>query len=627
MDEQALILKAQKEYEYWFQFVETKRDQRREDLETYVQESAKEKVNIHSIYSQVQTLMSIYYQNKIVVKWRGKNRYDREVALNTNKTSKYDYKEMNVDVLDYVLQFDVFMKWVWVLIWDGFDKNSIVPKWKVIDPLSCIFDPEWGATIKDHRFFGIEMQLPAYEIKKRGWKLEDTSEEYTQDLNRRKIKEVRGYSDTPDDTDNKMVDVYYHFTRLEDGKPILLILGKSRWILLDYKILTPVTKEEKQDPFKIYFPVALKYYSYVPWDPLSISVPDLLRDKQSYYSQLFNAMLASAIRSSMWDDRFVNTKKIKDLKGLQKPSIQGKLIPVNIGDNENISNVIYSIPKDNIGNLPFNLKSYLEEQMALDTGIDRNTTGVLSTENATLGEREMAQRNANIKFLLATKQGNWFEEFRWQYLWYRIYQANLSDSEEKLVHFNNSYSPSNYAFRKDDFIGRENLRIEIVNRAEREQEINSRKADRMALLPQLIAGAKSEDERTILYREMLESQWEDEEYIMAMFPYTTTELKAYDKLALIEEWDISGAIVDNINEAHEIYINIFNTAETYWKAEIIKQDALRNRYRAKIMRDTEMQQMPAENGALNAAQNVSSAQLTNASIQQNKNVASTQDIL
>ena len=622
MDKQWIINQVNTEYNYWFDFIEVKREKRREDLETYVLESAKEKVNIHSIYSQIQTLMSIYYQNKISVKWQWRNRFDREVAMNTNKVAKYDYKEMGVDVLDYKLQFDVFMKWVWVLALDWFDKNSILPKWKVIDPLSCIFDPEWWATIKDHRFFWIEMQMSTYDIKKRWRKIEDTAEEYTQDLNRDKIKDVRWYATASDDTDNKMVDVYFHFTRLEDWSPILTVLWKSRAVLMDLIKLTAITEEEKLDPLKIYFPIWLKYYSYVPWDPLSISIPDLLRDKQSYYSQLFNAMLASAIRSSMWDDRFVNTKKIKDLKGLQKPSIQWKLIPVNIWDNENISNVIYSIPKDNIWNLPFNLKQYLEEQMALDTWIDRNTTWVLSTQNATLWEREMAQRNANVKFLLATKQWNWFEEFRWQYMWYRIYQANLSKTEKKSIFFDNSYSPKNYVFRKDDFIWQQDLRLEIVNKAEREQEINSKKADRMALLPQLIAGAKSEDERVMLYREMLEAQGEDEEYIMDLFPFTAHELNAFDKMAMIEEDDIDWAEIDNITDPHEIYIRIFNIAEP----TKTKQIALRNRYQAIMMRDLLMQWQMQENGALQSAQNVSSAQLTNASIQQNKWVASTQDI-
>jgi len=38
--------------------------------------------------------MSIYWQNKLSVKWQGKDRFDREKAKNTNKIAKYDYKEM-----------------------------------------------------------------------------------------------------------------------------------------------------------------------------------------------------------------------------------------------------------------------------------------------------------------------------------------------------------------------------------------------------------------------------------------------------------------------------------------------------------------------------------------------------
>jgi len=64
----------------------------------------------------------------------------------------------------------------------------------------------------------------------------------------------------------------------------------------------------------------------------------------------------------------------------------------------------------------------------------------------------MAQRNANIRFLLASKQGNWFEEFRRFYMWYRMYQANLKSTDEKLIYFNTAYSQSNYIFKKDDFI-------------------------------------------------------------------------------------------------------------------------------------------------------------------------------
>jgi hypothetical protein len=109
---------------------------------------------------------------------------------------------------------------------------------------------------------------------------------------------------------------------------------------------------------------------------------------------------------------------------------------------------------------------------------------------------------------------------------------------------------------------------------------------------------------------------------MDLFPFTAHELNAFDKMAMIEEDDIDWAEIDNITDPHEIYIRIFNIAEP----TKTKQIALRNRYQAIMMRDLLMQWQMQENGALQSAQNVSSAQLTNASIQQNKWVASTQDI-
>lgn len=233
----------------------------------------------------------------------------------------------------------------------------------------------------------------------------------------------------------------------------------------------------------------------------------------------------------------------------------------------------------------------------------------------------MAQRNANTRFLLATKQGNWFEEFRWNYLWYRMYLANLKSTDEKLVYFDTAYSQTNYIFKKDEFVWTWDLRIELINIAEQQQEIQAKKADRMALMPQLIAWAKTEDERVMLYREMLEMQWEDEEKIESLFPLTATEIKAYDKLEALNENDITGARIDDINEDHNTFIRIFRTADE----TDVKQKAIQIRYEA--LAYTNMWLWVQENGAEDAAQNVSSAQLTSNAINQNKwNVASLQDI-
>jgi len=43
----------------------------------------------------------------------------------------------------------------------------------------------------------------------------------------------------------------------------------------------------------------------------------------------------------------------------------------------------------------------------------------------------MAQKNANLRFLLGSKQAMWGEMFRWKYLYYRPYAANLKSIDKK----------------------------------------------------------------------------------------------------------------------------------------------------------------------------------------------------
>lgn len=622
MNEENLLEKVRKEKDYSFNYIDQKKTKKREQFSQYLKEAEADKINTNTVYVAIQTLMSIYWQNKIVVKWIWRNRFDREIALNTNKVAKFDYKEMWISQLDYELEFNRFIYWVWVQISDWFDFTSIVPKIKNISPLSCYPDPEWRATIDTHRFFWFEANLNQEEMKDLSLKQVDRLDGLSdwETLNIQKVNQTRGYWDNIDDTSNSIDTVYFHFHRIWKT-PYLTITNPWCNILLKNIELPPVTAEEKKDASKILFPIWLKYYSYVPWDFFSVWVPDLLWDKQTIYGKLFNAMISMAIRNAYWDDRFVDVKKIKDIKWLQQPSLEWKIIPVALNPWESINNAVYQLAKDNPWNVPFNVKSYLEEISQLEIGIDRNTSWVLSTQNSTLWEREMAQRNANIRFLLATKQGNWFEEFRRFYMRYRMYLANIKSIDVKMIYFNTSYSQTTYTFKKDEFIWTWDLRLELVNKAEREQELQAKKADRMALMPQLIAWAKSETERVQLYREMLEMQGEDEEDIMRLFPLTADEIRAYDKLEAINEDDITWAIIDDINEDHNTFIKIFQTAED----TKTKEKALTARYNA-LAYTWMMMWWQVQNWAEASAQNVSSAQLTSNAMQQNKWVASLQDI-
>ena len=591
LNEQDILKQVIDEYTYWYNHIEAKRQTRRDDIKLYVRESQEDRVDIHSIFTAIQTLLAINYTNEISVQFTKRKNWDEERAINANIVAEYDYNEMWLDVKDYIWELNRLLTWVWIqTAWD-FDFTSIHPNIDNVDTLAYIFDPKWWPTIKDHRFFGIETEMTKDEMKA-AWYENYEDLWITLDtvyLNQSNVNDAREQWTNFEYQKWKKFPVYIHGTIFKWEKYIV-ITWNSNNVLLKVIKLEPVFEEEKKDPSKIMFPIALKYFSYLPWDSMWISPFDLLRSKQSAYSKIFNLMLNMAYKNAMWWDRLINTKKIKDLSWLAVPSLEWKDIPVNVETNEDINNIISYVQKDTPTQLPTELRSWLSEESILDTWIDRNTQWVLAQGNNTLWEREMAQKNANLRFLLGSKQAMWGEIFRWKYLWYRQYAANLKSVDKKEFALETWYSEDFHVFKKDDFVWSDMLHLKLQSKAEIEQEREAMKLDRLALYPQQIADAQQSWNKRkviILERNRLRDIWEEEKRIRLLYPYTIDELNAMDKISIlqmaIELWDDinsqiaqDGIKIDNFDEQHEVFIEMFQTLQD----SKIKREAINKRYEA-----------------------------------------------
>jgi len=269
LNEDIILRQVRSEYEYWYTHIEQKRTTRRDDLRLYIKEHKEDVVQIHLIYTAIQTLLAINYQNEITVEFQKRKNGDEERAKNTNIIAEYDYWEMNLDVKDYVWEFNRLVTGVWIQTnWD-FDFISICPTVQNIDSLAYIFDPDWWPTIEDHRFFWIETQMTKEEMKKAGYEnYENIAHLWdTQEDNKVNIDAIRWQSYITDDTENKKYAVYIHWT-IFNWEKYIIATWDSQGTLLKVTKLTPVFEEEKQDPSKIKFPIALKYFSYMPGDSM-----------------------------------------------------------------------------------------------------------------------------------------------------------------------------------------------------------------------------------------------------------------------------------------------------------------------------------------------------------------------
>jgi len=570
--ESKVLEQVQEEYKAWKTAITDKRTKLKDDLETYyVQATKKDKVGVHSIYTTMQTLMSVYYNDRAVAKWEGRTSAWDSIAENINRLAEFDYDEMELDKIDYQWNWDRFFHWVGIKVLDWWDSVTSTPIAHIMSPLSWIPDPQGGFDIDSHRWAGFEVEVTKASLGK-GFVNLDL-------LNNKPAKEQedirQAYVDWRDISlyigdveENAKFSIYHHYTRI-NGEPYLITTANNNTLIIRMLKIKAVTKEEKASPNKIGFPIALKYYSPLKGDPFGVSVPDLLRDKQSAESKLFNLTLISATRNALGDDKLYNPKKIKNVKHLQTPTIGGKYIAANVNEGESLSNAIMTVPKENPTSLPFNMESSLRELTQLSTGINANTMWIGGMQNMTAAESQSIQKNANLRFILWTKVGLWWEKTFWK-LWYRSYIYNLSWSKKKVFKVANVFGSTYFELGRSDFVTEEKLSIVIKAKSEIEEEKNKYKNDLYWTAPQLLADpAVPNVGKLLLKRKMLDFG------LFSPDEISKITLNVDEENAKIDVELINNNIMPEIKEwqDHLIYLS-----EYYWADDTdVKWEAIEKR--------------------------------------------------
>lgn len=563
LKDEDILRQINQEYTEWYDAVVNKRKIRQEDIRLkYVPLATENKVNIHSIYTTVQTLMSVFYSDRMNVEFAARTKANIEQAANINLLAEFDYSEMKLEQLDYKWNWDRFFHWVGIKVidwWDGVTKTPIA---KIINPLCWIPDPRGWFTIDNHRWAGFEVEDTKFNMKARGYsnlELVNNKSSETQDEIRQAYKEGRNIiTQYMESSPNAKYGLYHHYCIINWNK-YLVTTANHRNVILNINLIKPILAEEKANPMKICFPIALKYYSPVEWDPIWISVPDLLKDKQSSESKLFNLTLITATRNALWDDKVYNPKKIKNVADLQKPTEGGKYIAANINENETLGSVIMTVPKENPWSLPFNVQEQLRFQSSISTGMDSNTLGIQAGWNQTATEAQITQKNANLRFVLWTKVGKWGEDSFWK-LWYRSYAFNLKPKDKKAIRIQNWFNTKYYELGRKDFITKENVDIKIISKSEKESLQNKQKADFYAIMPQYLQDPTTpEIAKAYMKRKALRLANMAEDEVMRIVPKSVDESVALLDVELIDAWEEASEILDG--QDHLTFIDILATAE------------------------------------------------------------------
>ena len=99
-------------------------------------------MNINSIYAKMQVLLSLYYMDKMVVRFIGRNPLLEEIAEMATRCAEYDYEQMGLETVDYNVLFDMLYVGVGVKLLEGWNSLLKCPFARRVDPLTCIPDPK-----------------------------------------------------------------------------------------------------------------------------------------------------------------------------------------------------------------------------------------------------------------------------------------------------------------------------------------------------------------------------------------------------------------------------------------------------------------------------------------------------
>lgn len=526
-------------------YFENKREQFRERIKLINgQAKWKDKVNINIASAQINTLIALSYQDELTVKFWGRSFEDYEVADNLENLANFDTDEMNMDWKNYQKEFDRCFYGVSIRIFDDFDTRRNVPEFSVQDPLSWYSDPTpTGYTAQDFRFHWFETETTLQDLKNcNAWQILVSAGYYNLDKLEMWISgerekdlqyrtEASGLNYQKDDTDNKQITLYNHYTTINWEKYFIVVDSECKEILKLIK-LEAVTEEEKKDASLIPFPIAINYFKPKRDNPFGESVMDLVEDKQRASSKLFNLQLIKATKEALGGDFVYDVNKIKNRSELQKPSVKTRYIWINLKAGDNISNVISEVPREKLAQDVQMMRESINREVQQSTGVDNIIQWVRGDKSITARESQTIQQNANLNLALNNKVNSWWEKAFWK-LWYRSYRENFSSSAEKIVRLSNWFGSNVMNFKRVDFITSNDIDVDIINRSDEQARQEQEKLN----IPNYQILLQDPDlekiNKIFIKRHILRISWTSPDMIKQMIPETFEEVEAKEQVNIL----------------------------------------------------------------------------------------------
>lgn len=550
-------------------YVKDKRVEWRSRFKLYNnQRKQKDKLGDTSIFNVMSTMLAIYYSDELQVSFQGRELGDQTLASNIENTAKFDYDEMEMEIVNYSTQWDRLFFGVGIRQCSEWDNNTKTPIVRSLSTLTWLPDPKAGVDVKSYRWHGFEVEYTKDEMTEDNgfFNLDRLPECRAQsgaekDLDVAAYKEAQGLNVTDYQKVGGGGNVYNmvdHFTILTgtDGISRKYLVTVDEKVSEIYRLeeIEAVTDKEKKDPACVPWPIALNHYMPQREDPFGVSIPDLVEDKQRAKS-IFKNLRIAAEKANLYPMYMYNRDKILNRRDLDFAF--NKFIAVRGDVGAGTIAPINKAPSRTSDSL--NNEYALDADVEMSTGASKNAQGVMSEQQRTLGEQEIVQANANLRYALGSKINAWGERRLWK-LWYRLYQQNFKGTDKKVIRIQSALGAQYSTITRKLFITSQDPDIRIASKLETEQQRSKERLSFAAIAPLFMADPTLPvSSRNFTKRHLLRLNGLAPEQIQIMVPNTPDETFALMENELLSRNNTTPEI--KIEEDHLSHIVIHSQAE------------------------------------------------------------------
>ena len=565
------------EYEIGYNYIKPKKSQIEKRLEKHLKQNKTPwMVNFNMISNTIDTLIAGSYSAEPKVKFVSKDMMtESEQADTLNYMAKFDYKERDYQQLDYQVERDRYFFGLWIKYKHWIDTTRMTPIFFAVNPVTAIYDPTptmlWTSSVNNYKFFGFEMVANLFELKDDPqydkealkkilrWAINWDTKLYQQAIS---ISNNTNYV-----VDNLLlncsVQIYHHFTIVNWRKTIITVDSNTKEIILRNKVIDPVTKEEKENPSLIPRPFAFYFYKPERWNPLWISIPDQLEDKEEAKTILYNASLIKANKEAFWWKFIVNSRLIKNKNDLLKPTTWPQYIFTNdLLNNESLTNTMIELPTSPIKQDVLTMATILDNEARQDTKIDQMQMWIVPDKTMTKAEQQSIQANANVFQSLNNKTYlRWEYDFR--FLWRRTYQEFFSKTDKKFVLMNQDFEMRSIAIKKDSFKTKQNPYIIVWSLSDLEAISEKQRMYWNAIQPVINSDPNvSQVSKLLVNRLTAKLNWMPQNMINSVYFLTPTERKAKQYVEyFINENKVPKSLFTSVNDDYQTYWIYFQKAD------------------------------------------------------------------